>query len=52
MQRVIFIHKHVGMGNQMIDWRAVLFWQITDTDTAGCLSEEMAEWCMSIFTQT
>lgn len=35
----------------MIDWGAVLFWQITDTDTAGCLSEEMGEWYMSVLAQ-
>lgn len=39
------------MGNHMIDWGAVLFWQITDTDTAGRLSEEMGEWYMSELAQ-
>lgn len=39
------------MGNQMIDWRELLFWQNTDMDTAGCLSEGMAEWYMSIVAQ-
>lgn len=32
----------------MIDWRGLLFWRNTDTDTAGCLSKGMAEWYMSI----
>lgn len=39
------------MGNQMIDWRALLFWQNTDTDTAGCLSAETAEWYMRMHAQ-
>lgn len=48
---VIFIFENAGMGNQMIDWRAQLFWQNTDTDTAGCLSGRRDEWCMSIWAQ-
>lgn len=35
----------------MIDWRELLFWQNTDMDTAGCLSERMTEWYMSIIAQ-
>lgn len=35
----------------MIDWRELLFWQNTDMDTAGCLSDKMAEWYMSMRVQ-
>lgn len=42
-----FCPGNVGRSDQMTDWGETQLCQITDVDTAGCLSEGMAEWWMS-----